>query len=452
MHESQVKCSCLQVKLISYRLTPVTTIQSFVQVFQSRKMAALLFLGFASGLPFLLTSQTLQAWMSIEGVGLGAIGWISLVALPYSLKFIWSPLLDRFVPPFLGRRRGWLVLMQGALIVAIAAMALQHPKQSLQLLAINALLIAFFSASQDIAFDAYRTDVLKPLEMGAGAAVAVLGYRIALIMTGWLAFRLADHISWSRVYLLMSALMAVGLFAALWAPEPKEQERPPASLADAIILPFVEFFQRSGVLRGVLILLFIVLYKFGDALVNNMSTPFLLPKTGLGFSQTEIGDIRGGMGLLATIVGTLAGGAILSKIGINRSLWIFGALQAVSNLAYFVLAQVGKNYSMLVVTINIENFCAGLGTAAFVAYLMSLCNPRFSATQYALLSSLMAVSRDILVAPAGTLAKATGWPVFFLISIVAALPGLLLLPVFAPWNAQPVDMPRPRLDDKEEEL
>jgi PAT family beta-lactamase induction signal transducer AmpG len=427
----------------------VKSTPSFLQVFQSRKMAALLFLGFASGLPLFLTSKTLQAWMSVEDVNLGAIGLFSLVGLPYSLKFIWSPLLDRFVPPFLGRRRGWLLLTQGALILAIAAMALQQPRQALQFLAINAVLIAFFSASQDIAFDAYRTDVLEKWEMGAGAAVAVLGYRIALLLTGSLALILADRIPWSTVYLLMSVLMALGLFTSVWAPEPKDQERPPASLADAMSLPFIEFFQRSGELRGVLILLFIVLYKFGDALVNNMSTPFLLSKTGLGFSQTDIGTIQGGMGLLATIVGTLAGGAILSKIGINRSLWVFGALQAVSNLAYFVLAQVGKNYSMLVLTINIENFCGGLGTAAFVAFLMSLCNPRFSATQYALLSSLMAVSRDILVAPAGTLAKATGWPVFFLISIVAALPGLLLLPVFAPWNAPLTPTPTPGLDDQE---
>jgi PAT family beta-lactamase induction signal transducer AmpG len=426
--------------------------QSLLQVFQSRKMAALLFLGFASGLPLFLTSKTLQAWMSIEGVNLGAIGLFSLVGLPYSLKFIWSPLIDRFVPPFLGRRRGWLVLMQGALLVAIAAMALQQPRQALQLLAINALLIAFFSASQDIAFDAYRTDVLEPLEMGAGAAIAVLGYRIALIVTGSLAFILADHIPWPTVYLLMSGLMAIGLFTSIWAPEPRNPRTPPASLADAVSLPFIEFFQRSGLVRGLLILLFIVLYKLGDALVNNMSTPFLLPKTGLGFSQTEIGAIQGGMGLLATIVGTLAGGAILSKIGINRSLWVFGGLQAVSNLAYFVLALVGKNYSFLVLTINIENFCAGLGTAAFVAFLMSLCNPSFSATQYALLSSLMAVSRDILVAPAGTLAKATGWPLFFLISIVTALPGLLLLPIFAPWNSRPAPMPRPGLDDEEVDL
>ena len=409
-------------------------------------MVALLLLGFSSGLPLFLTSKTLQAWMTVERVDLGAIGLFSLVSLPYSLKFIWSPLLDRFVPPFLGRRRGWLVLTQGGLLLAIAAMALQRPSQALQLLAINALLIAFFSASQDIAFDAYRTDVLEQREMGAGAAVAVLGYRIALIVTGSLALILADRIPWSTVYLLMSALMVIGLCASLWAPEPRQQERPPTSLADAVSLPFIEFFQRSGLLRGVLILLFIVLYKLGDALANNMSTPFLLQT---GFSQTDIGAIQGGMGLLATIVGTLAGGAILSKIGIHRSLWVFGALQAVSNLAYFLLAQIGKNYSFLVLTINIENFCAGLGTAAFVAFLMNLCNQRFSATQYALLSSLMAVSRDILVAPAGSLAKATGWPLFFLISIVAAVPGLLLLPVFAPWNPRSAPMPRPGVDDEE---
>jgi PAT family beta-lactamase induction signal transducer AmpG len=412
-------------------------------------MVALLLLGFGSGLPLFLTSKTLQAWMSKEGVGLGAIGWFSLVGLPYALKFIWSPLLDRFVPPFLGRRRGWLVVTQVALIVAIALMSFQQPKQALQLLAINAILIAFFSASQDIAFDAYRTDVLEPLEMGAGAALAVLGYRIALIVTGSFAFIFADYMPWQSVYLLMSALMAIGLFASFWAPEPRKQENPPDSLIDAVSLPFAEFFQRSGLIRGLLILLFIVLYKLGDALVNNMATPFLLPKTGLGFSQTEIGALQGGMGLLATIVGTLTGGSILSKIGINRSLWVFGGLQAVSNLAYFVLAQVGKNYSWLVITVNIENFCAGLGTAAFVAFLMSLCNSRFSATQYALLSSLMAVSRDILVAPAGNLAKATGWPMFFLISVVAAIPGLLLLPVFAPWNSQPQATPISSVDEQD---
>ena len=396
-------------------------------------MAALLFLGFASGLPLFLTSKTLQAWMTVEGVDLKSIGLFSLVGLPYSLKFLWSPFLDRFVPPFLGRRRGWLILTQGALLLAIGAMALQNPSQALQLLAINALLIAFLSATQDIAFDAYRTDVLETYEMGAGAAVAVLGYRIALLITGSLALILADRIPWPTVYLLLAVLMAIGMMTALWAPEPELRDRPPESLTDAVTLPFIEFFQRLGAVRGALILVFIVLYKLGDALVNNMSTPFLL-KT--GFTQTDIGAIQGGMGLLATIVGVLAGGAVLSKLGINRSLWVFGGLQAVSNLAYLGLSQVGRDYSFMVVAINIENFCAGLGTAAFVAFLMSLCNQRFSATQFALLSSLMAVSRDILVAPAGGIVEAIGWPLFFTLSLVAALPGLLLLPIFAPWNAK----------------
>lgn len=411
----------------------VKSISAFFQVFQSRKMAALLLLGFASGLPLFLTSRTLQAWMTLEGVDLGAIGLFSLVALPYSLKFLWSPLLDRFVPPFLGRRRGWLVIAQVGLTVAIAAMAWQNPKQSLQLLAINALLIAFFSASQDIAFDAYRTDLLEQREMGAGAAISVLGYRVALLVTGSLALILADQMSWPLVYLCLAGLMLLSVFYSVWAPEPMGGDRSPETLADAVRLPFLEFFQRSGIWRGVLILVFIVLYKFGDALVNNMATPFLLQT---GFSQTDIGAIQGGMGLLATIVGILAGGALLSQLGINRSLWVFGGLQALSNLAYFALANLGQNYPTMVLAINIENFCGGLGTAGFVAFLMSLCNPSFSATQYALLSSLMAVSRDILVAPAGKLAEQTGWPLFFLLTLVAAVPGLALLPFFAPWNDQ----------------
>lgn len=423
--------------------------KSLLQVFQSRKMAALLLLGVSSGLPLFLTSKTLQAWMTVEGVNLAAIGLFSLVGVPYSLKFIWAPLLDRFTLPFLGRRRGWLILIQCALLVAIALMALQRPAQALQILAVNALAIAFLSATQDIAADAYRADVLEKREMGAGAAVFVLGYRIALLLTGSLALILADQVSWPSVYLLISAVMVIGIIGTVVAPEPKERDLPPASLADAVVLPFGEFFQRLGLLQGLLILLFIVLYKLGDALVNNMSTPFLLQT---GFTQTDIGAIQGGMGLIATIVGALAGGVILSKIGINRSLWVFGGLQAVSNLAYFIQAQLGREYGFMILTINIENFCAGLGTAAFVAFLMSLCNQRFSATQYALLSSLMAVSRDILVAPAGRLVEITGWPMFFIISILAAIPGLMLLPIFAPWNPKVLAVPRPGLDDDSSQL
>ena len=423
-------------------------VRSLLTVFGSRKMAALTLIGFSSGLPLFLTSRTLQAWMTVEGVDLTAIGLFSLVGLPYSLKFIWSPLIDRFTVPILGRRRGWLITLQIGLLIAIALMAFQQPKQALQLLAINAVAIAFLSASQDIAADAYRTDVLEELELGAGAAVFVLCYRIALLFTGSLALILADNLPWPSVYLFMALGMVIGIIATLFAPEPKETS-PPESLAAAVILPFGEFFQRQGVVQAILMLVFIVLYKLGDSFVNNMSTPFLLQT---GFTQTDIGAIQGGMGLIATIVGTLSGGVILSKIGLNRSLWLFGALQAVSNLAYYALANVGQNYPALVLTINIENFCGGLGTAAFVAFLMNMCNQRFSATQYALLSSFMAVSRDILVAPAGTIAKSTGWPLFFIISIVAAIPGLLLLPLFAPWNPKPVAISRPGLEEDDEDL
>ena len=421
-------------------------IQSLLKVFESRKMAALLLLGFASGLPLLLIGSTLKTWMTLEKVDLGAIGWFSLASLPFSFKFLWSPFLDRFTLPFLGRRRGWLILTQIALIFAIALLGLQQPKQALQLVAINAIVIAFLSATQDIATDAYRTDVLTNLELGAGAAVSTLGYRIGMIAAGSLALMLADQMPWSSVYLIMAGMMAIGIFATLLAPEPQETS-PPASLADAVILPLGEFFQRQGFLYGVLILLFITLYKLGDALLSNMATPFLVT---IGFTKTDIGSIQLGMGLIANIVGALLGGSILSKIGLNRSLWVFGVLQAVSNLAYFFLSLVGKNYQAMVLAINIEQFCGGLGTTAFVAFLMSLCNQRFSATQYALLSSLMAVSRDILAAPGGEIVKSTSWSMFFLISIFAALPGLMLLPVFAPWNPQPVPMPRPGLDEEED--
>ncbi len=419
-------------------------VRSLLQTFRSRKMAVILLVGFSSGMPLFLTSKTLQAWMTVENVDLSTIGLFSLVGLPYSLKFLWSPLLDRFSLPLLGRRRGWLITLQIGLLLAIACMGLQQPKQALQLLVINALVISFLSASQDVVVDAYRADVLKPLEMGIGTAVYVTGYRIALLLAGALALILADIVSWSVVYFSMAGCMVLGVLGTLFAQEPEELN-PPTSIKEAVILPFGEFFQRQGLFQGFLILLFIVLYKLGDAFVNNMSTSFLLQT---GFTQTDIGTIQGGMGLIATIIGTLAGGALLSQIGINRSLWIFGILQALSNLSYLVLASVGKNYQFLLAAINIENFCAGLGTAAFVAFLMSLCEQRFSATQYALLSSFMAVSRDILVAPAGALAKSTGWSFFFVISFFAALPGILLLPFFAPWDKQLVAIPRPGTTDQ----
>jgi MFS transporter, PAT family, beta-lactamase induction signal transducer AmpG len=435
----------------------VNAMQPLLQIFRSRKISALLFLGFSSGLPLLLTSRTLQAWMKDAQVDLGVIGWFSLVGLPYTLKFLWSPFLDRFVPPFMGRRRGWLVMTQVGLMVAIAAMAWQQPAQTLHLLALNALIITLLSATQDIAGDAYRTDVLTPTEWGMGASTWVLGYRLAVLISGSIALILADSLPWSRVYLLLALMMGVGLLASFWAPEPQEQVRPPDSLADAVYLPFREFFGRLGIPSAVAVLLFVLLYKLGDALVGNMATPFLLD---IGYSKTEIGAIQGTFGFMATTLGVVGGGIVITKIGIHRALWVFGGLQALSNLGYLLLTWVPKQSSALLaeinlknflsmfwtalvtnpylmLAINVENFCAGLVTAVFVAYLMSLCHHAFTATQFALLSSLMATSSIILAAPAGNLAKATGWSTFFLLTIVAAVPGLLLLPVVAPWNRPP---------------
>jgi PAT family beta-lactamase induction signal transducer AmpG len=294
--------------------------------------------------------------------------------------------------------------------------------------------------------------------VGAGAAIYVLGYRVALLVTGALAFILADQITWPRVYGLMAGLMGLGILASLWAPDPEAAVVPPASLRQAVLSPFGEFFHRLGIGQGLAVLAFILLYKLGDNLTAKMAVPFLGDQ-GLGFTDTDIGTIRQGLGLVATIVGTLVGGALLSQLGINRSLWVFGGLQALSNAGYWVLAIVGKSYPVMVLAINVENFCAGLGTAGFIGFLMSLCNPRFSATQFALLSSLMAVGRDLIAGPSsGEIAAAIqrhlpnypqlyqqpywagatqqGWPLFFLLTLVAALPGLALLPWFAPWSDQ----------------
>jgi MFS transporter, PAT family, beta-lactamase induction signal transducer AmpG len=445
----------------------VKATKSLLRVFGSRKIAALLWLGFASGLPYALTDDAFRAWLTKANFNLSTIGWLGLVSLPYSLKFLWSPFIDRFVPPFLGRRRGWILLMQGLLVAAIVAIALQmfaignlpEPERAgaLPLLAVTALSIAFLSATQDIAIDAYRTDVLEVQEVGAGIGVWVMGYRVALLLTGFIGFNLAAWLGWSGVYALMALLMGLSIWATFWSPEPtSDPSTVPISLDEAVVKPFQEFFQRLGFRNVLFILVFVIFYRFSDAMVGKMAVPFLGAK-GLGFSDGDIGTVRQGLGLFATIVGTLTGGVILSKIGVNRSLWVFGILQTVSNLGYYLLAVVGKDYTALILAINVENFCSGLATAGFLGYLMTLCNPSFSATQYALLSSLFAVGRDLLASPlSGELAQSIqkqiptwselnqivwlagadgkGWALFFLVTVVLALPGMMFLPFFAPWN------------------
>jgi PAT family beta-lactamase induction signal transducer AmpG len=368
--------------------------------------------------------------MTIEGVDLSTIGLFSLVTLPYSLKFLWAPVFDRYVPPFLGRRRGWLVLTQILLLFAIAAMGFQDPQRTLQLVALNAVLIAFFSASQDTVFNGYQVDVLDEREMGAGAATGVLGYRIAMLVVGSAAFVLADRMPWSTVYVLVSLLMLLAVAGAVLAPEPVV-ERTPQTLGEAVVAPFAEFFRRTGMLWGIVILLFVICYQLPDRFGQIMATPFLLQT---GFTQTEIGAIQGGIGLGATIVGVLVGGAIIARLGINRSVWTFFVLQILSNLAYYWIAVSGPSRGRLVVAIIIENVSGGLVTAVFVAFMMSLCSRRFSATQYALLTSLMAFARDLIVAPAGRIAELTGWPTFFLLTMAVGLPAVILLFLVVPWG------------------
>ncbi|HMJ20096.1 MAG TPA: AmpG family muropeptide MFS transporter [Gemmatimonadaceae bacterium] len=414
-------------------MSETTVKTSPLRIFGQPKMGILLLLGFSSGLPFYLTSKTLQAWMTTAHVDLKTIGFFSLVTLPYSLKFVWAPVMDRYVPPFLGRRRGWVLITQVLLLLAIAAMSLHDPQQGLRMLAVNAIAITFFSASQDISLDAYRTDVLQDREMGAGAAVFVMGYRVAMITTGALAFFLADRMPWQTVYLILSTLILIGIATTFFAPEPVLSDAPPRTLVEAVVLPFADFFQRVGIMRAVLVLVFIVVYKYSDSLAGSMTTPFLLQA---GFSQTEVGAVFLGVGVIATIAGVVAGGAVIGKLGINRSLWIFVVFQGLSNLTYYGLSLAGKSHAFMVAAIITENFGLGLVTAGMTAYLMSMCNKRFTATQFALLSSLMAASRDILVAPAGKIAESIGWPGFFLITVAMAIPPLLLLPLIAPWSRE----------------
>ena len=411
-------------------MSETTQNTSAFRIFGQPKMAILLLFGFSSGLPFYLTSKTLQAWMTTAHVDLATIGFFSLVTLPYSLKFVWAPVMDRYIPPFLGRRRGWVLITQILLLLSIAAMALHDPARGLEMLAINAIAITFFSASQDISLDAYRTDVLQDREMGAGAAVFVLGYRIAMISTGALAFFLADRIQWPAVYVVLSTLLVVGIVTTFIAPEPVLSDAPPKTLFEAVVLPFADFFQRVGP-RAVLVLLFIVVYKYSDSLAGSMTTPFLLQA---GFSQSEVGAVFLGVGVVATIAGVIVGGAMIGKVGINRALWIFVVFQGLSNLTYYGLSLSGKNHAFMVAAIITENFGLGLVSAVMTAYIMEMCNKRFTATQFALLSSLMAASRDILVAPAGKLVESTGWPGFFLITVAMAIPPLVLLPFIAPWS------------------
>lgn len=386
----------------------------------SGRMLAILVMGFASGLPLLLIGGTLKAWLHDQGVNLTTIGLFAFVGLPYTLKFLWAPVMDRFVPPFLDRRRGWMLIWQLCLIGGLAAMAWMHPATHPWFLAGLCILIAFFSASQDIVIDAYKRDVLSDEELGFGFSLGIAGYRIGMLVASAGALPLADALGWELTYQLMAAGMIIGIFATLLAPA-VNNILPPASFRSAVIEPFIQFFQRSGAWT---ILLFILFYKVGDQMATDIVAPFYLD---LGFTKTQIGLVAKTFGFSAMIGGGLLGGLLLFKLGIYRSLWVFGIFQAVSTLAFTVLAHHGYSLPLLATVVTLENLASGMAGASYAAYMASLCDKRYTATQYALFSSLIGITRVVFVSGSGYLAQHLGWAMFFVFCALLAVPGLMLL-------------------------
>jgi PAT family beta-lactamase induction signal transducer AmpG len=390
--------------------------------FSSRRIFSVLILGFSSGLPLALTGSTLQAWFTEAGVGIAAIGALTLIGIPYTFKFLWAPVLDRFVPPFLGRRRGWLLITQLGLCLSLLALTFYSPNDQPTLMGCIALLIAFLSASQDIAYDAYRTDVLLPSERGLGAAAVTLGYRVAMLISGGLALILADHLGWHLTYQLFAGVMLLLGVGTFFTPEVNDLSVLPKTFTAAITEPFKNLLDRD---RIFLILLFIVFYKIGDALALSLMNNFLLRY--LEFSLTEVGLVFKTIGLLATIIGAIVGGVVLIRINLYQALLGFGILQAFSNLLFMLLSIVGKNHLLMVLSIFIEQFCSGMSTAALVAFLMSMCDQRYTATQYALLSALAALGRVYMGPVAAMMVAHVGWASFYGWTTIACFPGLLVL-------------------------
>jgi len=410
--------------------------QSLLKSIASRRMLVSFIMGFASGLPLLLTITVLQAWMQDEGVDLTVIGLFALVGLPYTVKFLWAPFLDRFTLSFLGRRKGWLLVAQLALVLATATLGLTNPGQNPWMVACAAFLVTFFSASQDIVIDAYRREDLEDRELGLGSSLYVNGYRIGMLLASGGGLIMADHMSFTMVYFIMAACMLPGIITTVLTPEPETPKGTPTNMKEAVLDPLVEYFSREG---AVWILAFILLYKVGDTMASAMTTPFYLD---IGFSKSEIGTVVKLFGFWATIIGGLIGGVIMLRMGINRALWIFGVLQGVSTAGFALLAKIGHNIPALAGVIAFENLSGGMGTAAYVAFMASITNKKFTATQYALLSSLMGIPRVIASAPTGYFAKHMGWFSFFMACAIVAIPGMLLLLKFAPWNSGEVQADR----------
>ena len=396
----------------------------------NRRLLVVALHGFAAGIPFTLVNEVLQSWLTVEKVSIATIGLFAYVQTPYAWKFLWAPLLDRYRLPFLGRRRGWIFLFQLLLVISIVAMGLYRPSKSLTMTAIAALVVAFYSASHDIVVDAYRADVLLPEERGPGSSYYVVFFRLATFFAGGISLILADHISWQMVYAVMSLTMVVGLVATLLAPEVDPAAAPPQSLLQMSWLPIQEFFQRRAPVQ---VLAFVLLYKVDANIAQALMSTFFL-KT--GFTLTELGAIRKSVSIVGSLAGAVVGGLAMTKLGMKRSLWVFGLLQGIVGLCFVAMTYLGHNSPMMAVTVFSEFFFSGMATAAYSAFFLAICDQRYSATQYALLTSIMAQTRILVQGGMGRMQEAVGWRIYFIISILAMIPGLLLLTRFDKWGIE----------------
>ena len=398
-------------------------------------MLICIFTGFSSGLPLYILISLLPAWLRSEGVNLKAIGLFALINLPFTWKFLWAPFFDRYIPQLgkftMGRRRGWLIISQLFLLISIPAFGAFNPKLDIWAIAYLATVVAFFSASQDIVLDAYRRELLIDNELGLGNAVHVNAYKIAGLIPGSLSLILADHMAWSSVFTITALFMLPGILMTIFVKEPALKEGRPKTLRAAVIEPFKEFMNRNGIKTATLILAFIFFYKLGDSMATALATPFYLD---MGFSKTEIGLIAKNAGLWPSVIGGLLGGVWMFKLGINRALWVFGFVQMIAILGFAFLATVGHSLLWLGIVIGVEAFGVGLGTAAFVAYIAQTTHPLYTATQFALFTSLAAVPRTFANAATGYMVENLGWFKFFMLCFIFAIPGMLLLFKVAPWN------------------
>ncbi|MFS1524848.1 AmpG family muropeptide MFS transporter [Microbulbifer sp. 2304DJ12-6] len=407
----------------------------------NRRMLICIGIGFSSGMPFYVLIQLVPAWLRSEGVDLATIGIFALLGLPYTWKFLWSPLMERYAFPILGRRRGWMLVMQLLLIVCIGALGMFSPQFSILTIAALCLGVAFFSASQDIVLDAFRREILPDRELGLGNSFYANAYRISGLIPGSLSLILSDHLAWNQVFWVTAAFMLIAVFMTLAVDEPKHPAARPGTLRDAIVLPFVEFFNRNGVKHALLVLAFMFLYKLGDNMATALATPYYLD---MGYSKTDIGIVAKNAGLWPAAIGGFFGGLLIVRIGINKCLWIFGVVQFLSIFGFMILSEVngdlvgtpGFNPSLwlLAVVIAFEYLGVGLGTAVLIAFLARTTSKLHTATQFALFSALTLLPRTLVNASTGFLVESMGWTNFFLLCAALAVPGMLLLFTVAPWS------------------